>query len=208
MDGTLIQLMSVIHRRLFMTQCLITRLTGIICKVNTLSGRLSRVVITNGMYMTKHGKATVIATHPNVSFYHKSNNKLIKLGFVTNLEPKNIVLRGDVGLTVKLTGLVRKKALNKYNYPENVIRNSDVLTAIHRGVELKLTTNNCLFEDRMDYHKKHKLSGVVGGSYLVDDNVYNEYKSAMEKVPPYTQHVTLSEREKGIVKKLNKRSGD
>ena len=167
----------------------------------------------NGQYAVSisrglHGKATVIATNTNASFYHKSNNKLIKLGFVTNLEPKNIVLRGDVALTDKLNGLVKKKVLKKYKYPKNIIRNSDVLTAINRGVELKLTTNNCIFEDRMDYHKKHKLSGVVGGCYLVDDNVYNEYKSAMEKVPPSTHPVTLSEREKGIVKKLNKRSGD
>ena len=167
----------------------------------------------NGQYAVSlsrglHGKATVIATNANASFYHKPNNKLIKMGFITNLEPKNIVLRGDVGLTAKLNGLVKKKALNKYNYPENVIRNSDVLTAIHRGVELKLTTNNCIFEDRMDYHKKHKLYGVVGGCYLVDDNVYHEYKAAMGKVPPYTHHVTFSEREKSIIEKLNKRSGD
>lgn len=154
------------------------------------------------------GKATVIATNANASFYHNPNNKLIKLGFVTNLEPKNIIIRGDAALTNKLNGLVKKKALNKYKYPENMIRNSDVLTAINRGVELKLTTNNCIFEDRMDYHKEHKLSGVFGGCYLVDDNVYNEYKSATENVPPYTHRVMLSEREKGIIEKLNKRSGD
>lgn len=167
----------------------------------------------NGQYAVSlsrglHGKATVIATNTNASFYHKPNNKLIKLGFVTNLEPKNIVLRGDVGLTAKLNGLVKKKVLNKYNYPENVIRNSDVLTAIHRGVELQLTTNNCLFEDRLDYHKKHNLSGVVGGCYLVDDNVYNEYKAAMEKVPPSTHHVAFSEREKAIIEQLNTKTGD
>lgn len=167
----------------------------------------------NGQYAVSlsrgvHGKATVIATNANASFYHKPNNKVIKLGFVTNLEPKNIVLHGDVALTDKLNDLAKKKALNKFKYPKNIIRNSDVLTAIHRGVELKLTTNNCLFEDRLDYHKEHKLSGVVGGCYLVDDNVYNEYKAAMEKVPPHTHHVVLSEREKAIIEKLNKRSGD
>lgn len=155
-----------------------------------------------------HGKATVIATNANALFYHKPNNELIKMGFVTNLEPKDIVLRGDVSLTGKLNGLVKKKALNKFKYPKNVIRNSDVLTAINRGVELQLTTNDCLFEDRMDYHKKHKLSGVVGGCYLVGDNVYNEYKAAIEKVPPCTHHVTLSEREKVIIEQLNKKTGD
>lgn len=167
----------------------------------------------NGQYAVSlsrglHGKATVIATNANVSFYHESNNKVIKMGFVTNLEPKDIVLRGDVALTNKLNSLVKKKSLNKFKYPKNIIRNSDVLTAIHRGVELQLTTNNCLFEDRLDYHKEHKLSGIVGGCYLVDDNVYNEYKVSMEKVPPHTHHVVLSEREKAIVEKLNKRSGD
>lgn len=167
----------------------------------------------NGLYGVSlsrglHGKATVIATNANVSFYHKPNNKVIKLGFVTNLEPKNIVIRGDVALTSKLNDLVKKKPLNKYKYPENTIKNSDILTAICRGVELKLTTNNCLFKDNLDYHKEHKLTDVYGGCYLVDDNVYNDYKSALEKVPPYTHHVTLSEREKGIIEKLNKRSGD
>lgn len=167
----------------------------------------------NGLYGVSlsrglHGKATVIATNANASFYHKPNNKVIKLGFVTNLEPKNIVLRGDVVLTNKLNDLVKKKALNKYQYPENMITNSDVLAAIRRGVELQLTTNNCLFEDNLDYHKEHKLNGIHGGCYLVDDNVYNEYKAAMEKVPPYTHHVTLSEREKKLIEKLNKRSGD
>ena len=167
----------------------------------------------NGQYAVSlsrglHGKATVIATNANVSFYHESNNKVIKMGFVTNLEPKDIVLRGDVALTNKLNSLVKKKSLNKFKYPKNIIRNSDVLTAIHRGVELQLTTNNCLFEDRLDYHKEHKLKGAVGGCYLVDDNVYNEYKVSMEKVLPHTHHVVLSEREKAIVEKLNKRSGD
>lgn len=154
------------------------------------------------------GKATVIATNTTASFYHKPNNKLIRLGFVTNLEPKNIVIRGDVSLTHKLNGLVKKKALNKFKYPKNVIRNSDVLTAINHNVGLKLTTNNCLFKDRLDYHKERKLSGVVGGCYLVDDNVYNECKAALEKVPPHTHHVMLSEREMAIIKKLNERSGD
>ena len=167
----------------------------------------------NGLYGVSlsrglHGKATVIATNANILFYHKSNNKLIKMGFVTNLEPKNIVLRGDVTLTGKLNDLVKKKALNKFTYPKNLIRNSDVLTAINRGVELQLTMNNCLFEDRTDYHKKHKLSGVVGGCYLVDDNVYNEYQAAMETVPSYIHHVTLSEREKAIIEKLNAKKDD
>lgn len=167
----------------------------------------------NGIYGVSlsrglHGKATVIVTNADASFYHKPNNKTIKLGFVTNLEPENIVLRGDVALTNKLNALVKKKALNKYQYPENMITNSDVLAAIRRGVELQLTTNNCLFKYNLDYHKEHKLSGVKGGCYLVDDNVYNEYKAAMEKVPPYTHHVTLSKREKAIIEKLNKRSGD
>lgn len=167
----------------------------------------------NGLYGVSlsrglHGKATVIATNASVSFYHKPNNKLIKLGFVTNLEPKNIVLRGDVALTDKLNSLAKKKDLNKYQYPENMIRNSDVLKAIRSGVELQLTTNNCIFEDNIDYHKEHKSSGVYGSCYLVNDKVYNVYKAAIEKVPPYTHHVILSEREKGIIEKLNKRSGD
>lgn len=167
----------------------------------------------NGLYAVSisrglPGKATVIATNAYVSFYHKPNNKVVKLGFVTNLEPKNIVLRGDATLTNKLNGLAKKKVLNKYKYPENIIRNSDVLKAIRRGVELQLTTNNCLFEDNLDYNKEHKLTDVHGGCYLVDDNVYDEYKAAIEKVPPYTHHVTLSEREQAIIEKLNKRSGD
>lgn len=167
----------------------------------------------NGLYAVSlsrglHGKATMIATNANVSFYHKPKNKVIKLGFVTNLEPKNIVLRGDVALTNKLNSLTKKKALNKFKYPENLIKNSDILKAIRSGVELQLTTNNCLFEDNLDYNKEHKLNAVHGGCYIVDDNVYDEYKASMEKVPPYTHHVMLSEREKGIVKKLNKRSGD
>ena len=167
----------------------------------------------NGIYAVSlsrglHGKATVIATNANVSFYHKPNNKVVKLGFVTNLEPKNIVIRGDVALTNKLNSLVKKKALNEYKYPENLIKNSDILSAIRRGVELQLTTNNCLFEDNLDYNKEHKLNAVHGGCYLVDDNVYNEYKAAIEKDPLCTHHVTLSEREKAIIEKLNKRSGD
>ena len=167
----------------------------------------------NGLYAVSlsrglHGKATVIDTNANLSFYHKPNNQVVKLGFVTNLEPKNIVIRGDVALTNKLNSLAKKKTLNKFKYPENIIRNSDVLKAIRCGVELELTTNNSIFEDNLDYNKEHKLNAVHGGCYLVDDNVYNEYKAAIEKVPPYTHHVMLSERENGIIEKLNKKSGD
>lgn len=81
----------------------------------------------NGLYGVSlsrglHGKATVIVTNSKVSFYHKPDNKFIKLGFVTNIEPKNIVIRGDVALNNKLNGLRKKKTLHRYKYPANIIK--------------------------------------------------------------------------------------
>ena len=61
-----------------------------------------------------HDKATVIVTDAHVSFYHKGTEKRIRLGFVTNLEPKDIVLRGDVTLTNRLNGLVKKNHLSGF----------------------------------------------------------------------------------------------
>lgn len=167
----------------------------------------------NGLYAVSlsrglHGKATVIATNTNASFYHKPNNKVVKLGFVTNLEPKDIVLRGDVALTNKLNSLAKKKVLNKFKYPENIVRNSDILKAIRRGVGLQLTTNNCLFKDNLDYNKEHKLTDVHGGCYLVDDKLYAEFKESLKQDLPNTYCVTLSTREQKIIEQLNKKTGD
>ena len=167
----------------------------------------------NGLYGVSlsrglRGKATVIVTNANASFYHEPNNKAIKLGFVTNLEPKNIVLRGDATLTNRLIGLVKKKRLNKLKYPKNILRNSDVLKAIHHGVELKLTTNNCLFANNLDYNKEHKLTDVHGGCYLVDDKLYEEFKESLKQALPNTYCVTLSTREKKLIEQLNAKTGD
>lgn len=154
------------------------------------------------------GKATVIVTNANGSFYNKGSEKRIKLAFVTNLEPKNIILRGDATLTNRLNGLVKKKSLNKFKYPANMLRNSDVLKAIHHGVELKLTTNNCFFEDNLDYNKEHKLMDVHGGCYLVNDKLYDEFKLSLKQDLPGTYCVTLSTREKKLIEQLNKKTGD
>lgn len=172
----------------------------------------------NGMYAVSlsrglHGKATVIATNANASFHHKPNNKLIKMGFVTNLEPKNIIIRGDATLTNRLNGLVKKKALNKFKYPKNVIRNTDILSALQRNVELKLTTDNCLFEDNLDYHKaqmhaKPQHFSVFGGGYLVDDKLYEEFTESLKHDLPNTYCVTLSTREKKLIEQLNAKTGD
>ena len=159
------------------------------------------------------GKATVIATNASVSFYHKAGVKNIKLGFVTNLEPKNIIVRGDATLTNRLNGLLTKKSFKRYHYPENFLKNNDILSALQRNVELKLTTDNCLFEDNLDYHKAHtngksqRLS-VFGGGYLVNDKLYNEFKDSLKQDLPGTYCVTLSTREQKIIEQLNKKKCD
>lgn len=167
----------------------------------------------NGLYGVSlsrglHDKATVIVTNANVSFYNNGSEKRIKLGFVTNLEPKNIILRGDVTLTNRLNGLIKKKSLNKFKYPANMLRNSDVLKAIHHGVELKLTTNNCFFENNLDYNKEHKLTDVHGGCYLVNDNVYAEFKDSLKHGLAGTYCVTLSTREQNLIEQLNAKKDD
>ena len=167
----------------------------------------------NGLYGVSlsrglHGKATVIVTNANVSFYNQGSEKRIKLGFVTNLEPKNIIVRGDATLTDRLNGLVKKKSFNRYHYPENFLKNNDILSALQRNVELKLTTDNCLFEDNLDYNKEHKLTDVYGGCYLVDDKLYAEFKESLKHDLPGTYCVTLSTREQKLVEELNKKTGD
>ena len=172
----------------------------------------------NGLYGVSlsrglRGKATVIVTNANVSFDNKGTEKRIKLGFVTNLEPKNIILRGDATLTNRLNGLFKKKSFNRYHYPENFLKNNDILSALQRNVELKFTTDNCLFEDNLDYHKAHTHGkshrfDVFGGCYLVNDQLYNEFKESLKHDLPNTYCVTLSTREKNLIEKLNKKTGD
>ena len=172
----------------------------------------------NGIYGVSlsrglHGKATVIATNTNASFYHKPNNKVIKMGFVTNLEPKNIIIRGDATLTNRLNGLIKKNSFKRFRYPENFLKNNDILAALQRNVELKLTTNNCLFEDNLDYHKaqihaKSQRFDVFGGGYLVNDKLYAEFKESLKHDLPGTYSVTLSTREQKIIEQLNKKTGD
>ena len=172
----------------------------------------------NGLYGVSlsrglHGKATVIVTNANVSFYNKGSEKRIKLGFVTNLEPKNIIIRGDATLTKRLNGLVKKKSFKRFHYPENFLKNNDILAALQRNVELKLTTDNCLFEDNLDYHKaqmhaKPQRFGVFGGGYLVNDKLYDEFKESLKQDLPGTYCVTLSTREKKLIEQLNAKKVD
>ena len=172
----------------------------------------------NGLYGVSlsrglHGKATVIVTNANVSFYHNGSEKRIKLGFVTNLEPKNIVIRGDATLTNRLNGLVNKKSFKRFHYPENFLKNNDILSALQRNVELKLTTDNCLFEDNLDYHKaqmhaKPQRVHVFGGGYLVSDQLYNEFKESLKHDLPGTYWVTLSTREQKLIEQLNAKRDD
>lgn len=172
----------------------------------------------NGLYGVSlsrglHGKATVIVTNSNVSFYNKGSEKRIKLGFVTNLDPKNIIIRGDAILTNKLNGLVDKKSFKRFHYPDNVLKNNDILAALQRNVELKLTTDNCLFEDNLDYHKaqmhaKQQRFDVFGGGYLVNDKLYNEFKESLKQDLPNTCCVTLSTREQKLIEQLNAKKDD
>lgn len=172
----------------------------------------------NGLYGVSlsrglHGKATVIVTNANVSFYHNGSEKRIKLGFVTNMEPKNIIIRGDATLTNRLNGLIKKKSFKRFHYPDNFLKNNDILAALQRNVELKLTTDNCLFEDNLDYHKaqmhaKAPRMDVFGGGYLVNDQLYNEFKDSLKQDLPNTYCVTLSTREKKLIEKLNTKTGD
>ena len=172
----------------------------------------------NGLYGVSlsrglHGKATVIVTNANVSFYNKGSEKRIKLGFITNLEPENIIIRGDATLTNRLNGLVNKKSFKRYHYPENFLKNNDILSALQRNVELELTTDNCLFEDNLDYHKaqmhaKPQRFGVFGGGYLVNDKLYNEFKASLKQDLPHTYCVTLSTREQKLIEQLNAKKDD
>lgn len=172
----------------------------------------------NGLYGVSlsrglRGKATVIVTDANVSFYNKGSEKRIKLGFVTNLEPKDIIIRGDATLTNRLNGLVKKKSFKRFRYPHNFLKNNDILSALQHNVELKLTTDNCLFEDNLDYHKaqmhaKQQRFGVFGGGYLVNDTLYNEFKESLKHDLSGTYCVTLSSRETKLIEQLNAKSGD
>ena len=166
----------------------------------------------NGLYAVSlsrglPGKASVIVTNANGSFYNKGSEKSIKLGFVTNLEPKNIILRGDATLTNRLNGLVKKKTFKRFRYPANFLKNNDILTALQRNVELQLTTDNCLFEDNLDYHKSQRVK-VFGGGYLVDDKLYAEFKESLKQDLPNTYCVTLSLREQKLIEHLNTKTGD
>lgn len=172
----------------------------------------------NGLYGVSlsrglHGKATVIVTNANVSFYNEGNEKRIKLGFVTNLEPKNIIIRGDATLTNRLNGLITKKSFKRFRYPDNFLKNNDILAALQRNVELKLTTDNCRFEDNLDYHKaqmhaKQQRFETFGGGYLVNDKLYNEFKESLKHDLPGTYRVTLSTREQKLIEQLNTKTGD
>ena len=172
----------------------------------------------NGLYGVSlsrglHGNATVIVTNAPVSFYNKGSEKRIRLGFVTNLEPKNIILRADATLTNRLNGLVKKKSFKRFQYPENFLKNNDILAALQRNVELKLTTDNCLFEDNLDYHKAHthgksQRVSVFGGGYLVNDRLYGEFKESLKQDLPNTYCVTLSLREKKLIEHLNAKKDD
>lgn len=155
----------------------------------------------------------MIVTDAPVSFYNKGTEKRIKLGFVTNLEPKNIIIRGDATLTNRLNGLIKKKSFKRFRYPHNFLKNNDILSALQRNVELKLTTDNCLFEDNLDYHKaqmhaKSQRFGVFGGGYLVNDKLYAEFKESLKHDLPGTYCVTLSTREQKIIEHLNAKKDD
>lgn len=144
---------------------------------------------------------TTVLTKAEITY---ANGAVVSTSFVSNmLGDWGIIGAGD--LTERLARLQPKVGLPKYEYPANVISAAMLGKYLKCGITFRIKRDEMEYHATLDAQRQHG-KGIFGGGYLVSDRVAEELKRvAEEKERARTVVFPLSEREREIVERLNKK---
>ncbi|MDD7383604.1 MAG: hypothetical protein PUG22_04500 [Peptoniphilaceae bacterium] len=160
---------------------------------------------------SKNLNYSFVVTGQSIVFENKAN---VAISFVTNLDDCFIRLSFDLKEALKdanrkVRKRTRKKDFKKYKYPDNVI-SSALLNKYVKHANLKIYKDQCYFTRQLDSQAEKKKGKrkieIYGGGFIVSDGVKDMLLKAHQKEDEdyYDEVWTLSDREKEIIKELNK----
>lgn len=130
-----------------------------------------------------------------------SNGASIPTGFITNLD-KNIALTApDLCQAIKKNNGKKKRHLPKYQYPDNLLLNSDMRKIAKAGFHI--TINDGIQVRQLDSQKPMKKT-IFGGGMLISESSKNKILEAKKKIETKKKPIIfkLSDREKDIIQSL------
>lgn len=141
--------------------------------------------------------ASVVIVSPSIKF---NNGAVVKCNFVTNLLGDIAVLSSPL-LSRDIAACQSQKSSKRkalYKYPENVISVSDMQTIAKGYEEYAIRRNHLQVTKSLDNHR-----ALFGAHLLVPTSIAMEV-AAMEVAAREAAVIELSEREKRIIKELDK----
>lgn len=158
--------------------------------------------------MAKHfNSITGIVISSNIEY---TNGAKIRTGFITNLDPDNIIrVVPDLSDAIeKINATINpKKHVPRYTYPKNVVRVTDLFKICSNHQSITIPRSKAVFISKLDSQKKlHK--GIFGGGTLVSSDVADDV-SRLKHVADDVSRITwtLSDREKELVDELDRKDG-
>lgn len=136
------------------------------------------------------------------------NGATVKTCFVTNMGEYKIHTSPSLFKLIEKENNKKQDKIN-YDYPDNIITSAKIQVLAKYGQEFKIKENECVLVGRLDEQKKSK-KGIYGSGFIVNDRIA-EIKRQLEakaegqkKERNQKYYLKLSEREKQIIKTLNK----
>lgn len=142
------------------------------------------------------------------------NGAQVNTSFVTNLGDPRIVAQTEPELTeiVKSAdkSIRNTKELPRYKYPDNVLTSTMLEKYGNAGIYFEVRCNECIRISQLDAQKEHKKA-IFGSGLLLSSAAASRLRNSYELPDelPETETVVcweLSEREKAIIKQLDKKS--
>ena len=144
---------------------------------------------------------TSIVANASITY---ANGAVVNTSFVSNMFGDwGIIGAGD--LTDRLARLQPRVELPKYEYPANVISAAMLGKFLKGGITFRIRKDEMQWHGTLDAQRQHGKA-IFGGGYLASDRVAEEMKRvAKEEERARTVVFPLSEREREIVERLNKK---
>ena len=133
------------------------------------------------------------------------NGAVVRSAFVTNMEA-DYVLRTATDLAAAIRAEnkknVRKRHLEKYTYPMNVVTSAIVQKYAERGVEYKVRRRDAIHIRQLDVQKRSGKQ-VFGAGLLLSERAAAERAAAERAAAVESTVWELSERERELIKRLD-----
>lgn len=147
--------------------------------------------------------ATYVITDVTIKY---ENGAKINTSFITSLIPDvKIWMCGSLADEIRGCQGMQKDKLNKYRHNKNIITPALLGKYIRKDTDLKIPKKECIEISNSDFMRNIGKS-LFGNGYIISDRIKNLIYE--EKIRDNVIEIELSEREKKIVERLNKQSGE